>query len=215
VKNMLRQHFVPFVENAKALRFTKHPFLQLIGLRGVIADHSEAEEAMLAKYAKGRKSLVEIGVAEGASALALREAAEANGILYLIDPYPAGRIPGLNLRKFCAHRHVNRSNNSSVRWIRDFSQNISKSWREPIDFLFIDGDHSHEGCLRDWNEWSPFVIVGGIVAFHDARLFPNGWTGSDWGPVRVVRKLFYEDQNRHWKILDEVDSLLIVQRTNL
>ncbi|HVQ40327.1 MAG TPA: class I SAM-dependent methyltransferase, partial [Pyrinomonadaceae bacterium] len=143
------------------------------------------------------------------------KAADANGILYLIDPYPSGRIPGLNLQKVCAHHHVNRSDNSSVRWIQDFSQNVSKNWREPVDFLFIDGDHSYEGCLRDWREWSPFVNLGGIVAFHDARLFPNGWTRSNSGPVRVAKELFYEGQSSQWEIVDEVDSLLIVQKTNL
>jgi len=36
-----------------------------------------------------------------------------------------------------------------------------------IDLLFIDGDHSHEGVLRDWQLYSPFLAPGSIVAMHD------------------------------------------------
>lgn len=210
----MRQHFVPFVRNPKALRFTRHPIFQLVSLRGIIAEHTKAEESLLERYAKGRKTLVEIGVAEGASALALRNVADAKGILYLIDPYVCGRIRGLNLRLVCARRHVGRSDNSYVRWIRDFSYNASKSWKDPIDFLFIDGDHSYEGCLRDWQEWSPFVVKDGFVAFHDARVFQGGWTTDGVGSVKVVRELFRDAHNPEWKIVDEVDSLVIVQKVN-
>lgn len=37
----------------------------------------------------------------------------------------------------------------------------------PFDFLFIDGDHSYEGCLQDWKDYRKVVKPGGIVAFHD------------------------------------------------
>jgi predicted O-methyltransferase YrrM len=37
----------------------------------------------------------------------------------------------------------------------------------PIDFLFIDGDHSYEGVRRDYELYSPLVRDGGIIAFHD------------------------------------------------
>ena len=38
----------------------------------------------------------------------------------------------------------------------------------PIDFLFIDGDHTYAGVRRDWELYSPLVRRnGGLVAFHD------------------------------------------------
>lgn len=36
-----------------------------------------------------------------------------------------------------------------------------------IDFLFIDGDHSYNGVKKDFEDYSPFVGPGGIIAFHD------------------------------------------------
>jgi len=37
----------------------------------------------------------------------------------------------------------------------------------PLDFLFIDGDHSYEGVARDFELYSPLVRPGGLIAFHD------------------------------------------------
>lgn len=38
---------------------------------------------------------------------------------------------------------------------------------EPVDFLFIDGDHTYTGVKRDWEMYAPLVREGGCVAFHD------------------------------------------------
>jgi predicted O-methyltransferase YrrM len=43
---------------------------------------------------------------------------------------------------------------------------------EPLDFLFIDGDHSYEGVRKDFEMYSPLVRKGGIIAFHDIVLGP-------------------------------------------
>jgi len=151
--------------------FVKHPLFCLLGMRAVVSQHSENEDAMLRKYASDTEVIVEIGVAEGASAYSLRDVASNAGTLYLVDPYLPGRIPFLNAIKFVAHRFVASCANSSVQWIEEFSYDASKNWNKPIDFLFIDGDHSYEGSLRDWEEWSIFIKKGGVVAFHDARIF--------------------------------------------
>ena len=41
---------------------------------------------------------------------------------------------------------------------------------EPIDFLFIDGNHSYEQVLADYLMYSPLVKRGGVIAFHDTIL---------------------------------------------
>lgn len=43
----------------------------------------------------------------------------------------------------------------------------------PIDFLFIDGDHTYEAVKQDFELYSPLVRKGGIIAFHDAALDCN------------------------------------------
>jgi hypothetical protein len=45
---------------------------------------------------------------------------------------------------------------------KDFVSKIDK-----INFLFIDGDHSIEGASYDFENYSPKVVKGGLIAFHD------------------------------------------------
>jgi hypothetical protein len=39
--------------------------------------------------------------------------------------------------------------------------------KREISTLFIDGDHTYEGCLNDFANWYPRVISGGKIIFHD------------------------------------------------
>ena len=38
---------------------------------------------------------------------------------------------------------------------------------ESLDFVFIDADHSYEGCAADIANWTPKVRQGGLVSGHD------------------------------------------------
>jgi predicted O-methyltransferase YrrM len=40
-------------------------------------------------------------------------------------------------------------------------------WELPLDLLFIDGDHSHDGCLRDFLAFHKWVRTGGLICFDD------------------------------------------------
>jgi predicted O-methyltransferase YrrM len=37
-------------------------------------------------------------------------------------------------------------------------------------FMFIDADHKYEGVKADFEAWSPLIISGGEIAFHDTQL---------------------------------------------
>lgn len=52
-----------------------------------------------------------------------------------------------------------------------------------IDFVFIDADHSYEGCKADIEAWAPKVRKGGMVAGHDYHR--ENWPGV----VRAVDEL--------------------------
>jgi hypothetical protein len=51
----------------------RHPFYGYVGVRPALAQHTGAEHEAIRKWAAARSSLVEIGVAEGVSAVAIRE----------------------------------------------------------------------------------------------------------------------------------------------
>lgn len=190
----------------------RHPVFAWLGLRPIRAQHTREEHEALRKWAQGRRSVVEIGVAEGASALGAREVMGSDGTMYLIDPFHLSRIPWLNTLRRAAGSAVSKSSNARVVWIRQFSHEAALSWREPIDFLFVDGDHLESAVRRDWENWHQFIVPRGVALFHDARVFPGGWTTEEWGPVRLVNSLFRERSCPAWKIVDEVHSLVVVER---
>ena len=194
------------------IRALRHPFFAWASFRPVLAQHTLAEHEALMLYARNARTVVEIGVAEGASAAGLREAMPQDGTLYLVDPFHLSRIPALNFLKRAAKRVVHSAGSARTVWLEEFSQDAVLNWKLAIDFLLIDGDH-HEGAVeRDWVEWSRFIAQDGIVAFHDARLFPKGWTTPDYGPVCFVNRMFRQKPADFWSIIAEVDSLVFVSR---
>ena len=56
---------------------------------------------------------------------------------------------------------------------------------KPIDVLFIDGWHSPVGVKADVDKWSPFVPLGGKIAFHDA--IPGKWAHYTGVMIQVER----------------------------
>jgi predicted O-methyltransferase YrrM len=59
---------------------------------------------------------------------------------------------------------------------------------EPLELLFIDGDHSYEGAKADFARWGAFVRPGGHLLFHDA--VDRGGYGNVYpGVTRVVAEV--------------------------
>jgi predicted O-methyltransferase YrrM len=60
----------------------------------------------------------------------------------------------------------------------------------PLDFLFIDGDHSYEGVALDFELYAPLVRPGGLIAFHDIVPLAEGDRNHTVGGVpRFWREL--------------------------
>ena len=52
--------------------------------------------------------------------------------------------------------------------LRGYSQDFVNSFEDKsLDYIFIDGDHSYEGALRDCELFFPKIKNGGIFAGHD------------------------------------------------
>jgi predicted O-methyltransferase YrrM len=196
-------------------RALEHPFFAWAGVRAPRAQHTMAEHDAMGRFARGCRSVVEIGVAEGASAVALRTAMDPAGTLYLVDPFHLSRAPMLNFLRRAARRAVSRNGGAQAVWIEEFSHEAARQWSRPIDFLLIDGDHRESAVEQDWNDWSPHVVERGVVVFHDARLFENGWTSPEYGPVRFVDRMLRSNAASPWVIVEEVDSLVMVRRKGM
>ncbi|GAH16100.1 unnamed protein product, partial [marine sediment metagenome] len=53
-----------------------------------------------------------------------------------------------------------------------FSSTIRKTWKNPLRFIFIDGNHDYE-YIRDDCLWRQFLVNAGIIAFHDFTNSPS------------------------------------------
>jgi predicted O-methyltransferase YrrM len=182
--------------------------------------HSPAEADLLAQLAGPGTRVVEIGVYEGSSAVVLCRAMAPSAELHLIDPFideSGAALPPNWSAAPAATRlavwRVARHEGPKTRWHIARSQDVGRRWAGgEVDFVFIDGDHSTQGCREDWDVWSPHVRVGGAVAFHDARLEQPDGTGSP-GPTGVVDELFRSPAPpAGWSIADEIDTLVVVRR---
>lgn len=189
-----------------------------VGL-GVIpprAMHSVEEAELLVSLARAARTIVEIGVYEGGSAVEIARHMPSDGELHLIDPF--GKQPGALPRDWAAtewatKRTVGRAakGGPTVTWHAEYSQDAAVGWTTPIDLLFIDGDHLEPGVRRDWEDWHGHVVAGGHVAFHDSRLDkPNG-RGLP-GPTAVVDALFHDGSVPGWSVVHEVDRTTVVRR---
>ena len=67
---------------------------------------------------------------------------DPEGTLYLIDPFHLSRFSLINSVRRAAKKTLNRCRNGQVLWLEEFSFQAVKEWMNPIDFLFLDGDHS-------------------------------------------------------------------------
>lgn len=185
-----------------------HWLLVLAGLQKARTQTTDAESRALAGYAANKKNIVELGVFEGVNSLVLRQAMDAEGTLYCIDPFFPGFF-GFSYGEGIARKWVARSSNGRVNFLKQFSYDAVRLYRKDIDMMFIDADHSYQAVRQDWEQWSPFVVEGGLVAFHDSIPMPGRCKPND-GPVVLVTELRREQDV--FRVIDEVDTITFFQR---
>ena len=83
------------------------------------------------------------------------------------------------------------------------SEEAVRNWTKPIRLLFIDGDHTYEESRRDFELWSPFVVTGGYVCFHDI--------GNAPGVTQYHQELL--KQTKQYSHIVTVVSLSVLQKT--
>ena len=180
----------------------KHSLFGALRLRPAVAQHSPAEAELLKRTARGARTIVEIGVAEGGSAWDMRTVMDPGGTLVLIDPYP--RVMGVNLSSITARRLLNGVDRGRTRWLHELSSDAVRDWQAQIDVLLIDGDHSYEATRDDFESWSPFVAPEGTILFHDA-LLDAPWMSEEFGSARFVAEL--QRDGSSWRLVDSADSM--------
>ena len=120
------------------------------------------EQLLLAEIATSvpdNGTIVEVGTAQGGSALIFNETTKHRGVkIYSFDIAPSAyayeRLQGTN---------VTIIPKSSIEGALSWKEAIGK----PIDLLFIDGSHALHSVFEDFNAWVTFLGPKGKIIFHD------------------------------------------------
>ena len=81
--------------------------------------------------------------------------------------------------------------------VRSFSIDAVQNYQNTkFNFVFIDADHSYEGCKSDFEAWSPLVVPGGEIAFHDSN-------------YEAVQRVIDESG---WEVVAAVDQLKVIRK---
>ena len=139
-------------------------------------------------------SVLEIGTYCGKSALNFSDVAkDVNGLIYTIDhhtgseehqlgeEYHDSELFDKRLKKFNTLPEFlnNLKSKKMAKFIIpiiDKSQNASNFFSEKISLLFVDGGHSFETALSDYNAWKDKICSDGLLVIHD--VFPNPKDGG-------------------------------------
>jgi predicted O-methyltransferase YrrM len=156
--------------------------------RGFRSNQKQPEIVALLNAVKSLnpERVCEIGADGGGNLLLFSLVAAPNAHLISLDiSYPFAqrwsypRLAGYGQKLSCI-----RGNSHS----RDAVEKVRRLLKgQPLDFLFIDGDHSRPGVEQDFEMYSPLVRNGGLIAFHDIvpdfRTRYGTPTASDVGEV--------------------------------
>jgi len=85
---------------------------------------------------------------------------------------------------------------------------VARSWRTPLQFLFIDGGHTDAAAQQDFDGWARWVAVGGALVIHD--VFPDPNDGGQ-APYRVYRRALDTGAFRE---VSALGSMRILERTS-
>ncbi len=190
-----------------------HYALWRVGLAAAETQLTLSERDCLRRYARDRRVLVEIGVWHGVTTRLLRDVMADDATLMAVDPFVPGRL-GFSPQRNIARHEVARSSRGSVEFLRATGADAAALYASrdlpPVDFVFVDGDHSLEAVTEDWVGWSPLVRTGGVVALHDSRSSLERQI-DDTGSAVFTREVIRRDER--FEVIDEIDTITVVRRT--
>ena len=78
------------------------------------------------------------------------------------------------------------------------SHEIGKAWTIPLDFVFIDADHSYAAVLEDFHLFAKWVKVNGLILLHDTyppslEMTKTAWCGDAWKAAWDIRKKYSDE----------------------
>ena len=134
----------------------------------------------------GFTSYAEIGVWRGDTTKYLLKKCKGLERIYCVDDY-VDNNKSFNQDGMEKSKQIARSllKSPKVVFLYKSSEEASKEIKdEALDIVFIDADHTYEGCKKDIECWYPKVRKRGIVCGHDYKI---GYMGV----IKAVNEKFY------------------------
>jgi len=122
-----------------------------------VSIHEHLATLCLLNYVLGLKRIVEIGTQLGNSTIALLESAFEND----------GFVTSIDIDECDEAKQKIKQLGYDSRWKLIQSDSLKIDWNEPIDHLFIDGNHTYEQVIKELTKFEPFVREHGIITLHD------------------------------------------------
>lgn len=134
---------------------------------------TEIEACYRAVLALRPTRVLEIGTARGGSLYLWTQAATDDALIVSLDlpggayggAYPECRAPFYEAFARPGQRLVLLRGDSHKAESRQ--RVVDLFGAAPLDFLFIDGDHTYDGAKADFLQYGPLVRSGGLIGFHD------------------------------------------------
>lgn len=167
------------------------------------------------------KNYLEIGSFAGGSMSLISSHPSPTNCITVDLGHPINKeVVEFNVSKF-------KNKNSTFKYIQGNSQSIEtinrvKSEYDSFDFLFIDGDHSTNGVLLDFQNYSPLVKKGGYICFDDyldwefspqvREAVDSIVKNLDENEYNVIGLVSYEHLNEFTEL--DSNNIFIIQKIN-
>lgn len=176
----IERHIVVIWSYWKALtRLTRFQIEHLSGMSypkhiDSIFTHMTAYEKQtlyrLARRLPEGSQVVEIGSYLGASACCLAAGiAGSNSKLHCVDTFTCDTMPGGRHDVYPEFMENTKPYADVIIVHRAFSKDVVGDFEQPIDLLFVDGDHSWQGITTDLKLYIPLMRDKGVLVMHDVR----------------------------------------------
>ena len=171
-------------------------------IKGFLANDEAEALYHTALALSARAPVLEIGSYCGKSTVYLGTACKkAGGVLYALDhhrgseehqPGEEYHDPDLydtasgQVDTFRAFRNTMRAADLEDTVIPIVSTSLvaARGWHTPLSMVFIDGGHSMQAAMTDYQSWAGHIVPRGVLAIHD--LFPNPDEGGQ-APITIYR----------------------------
>ncbi len=148
---------------------------------------------------------VELGTNRGCSAIATGRLLQTwGGHLDCIDVWEAEYHGASVSRAECA-RSVQAAGLSDVIALHQSRIDVAAaSWTTPIDYLYIDADHTYDTVTSDLEQWWPHLKVGGLIAGDDYD--------DPYDPAHNVTRAWDAFEARHGQSFERTPTPGLVSR---